>query len=52
LTCCFALIIGGGTRGHFASASRFASSSLEDFAYCAVRDLDRWSAGLQYPSCY
>jgi hypothetical protein len=30
LTCCFVLIAGGRTRGHFASASRFASTNLED----------------------
>jgi hypothetical protein len=41
LTCCFVLIIGGRTRGHFASASRFASTGLEGCAHCAVRGLDR-----------
>jgi hypothetical protein len=33
---CFALIAGGRIRGHFASASRFAGTSLEDRAAITV----------------
>jgi hypothetical protein len=50
LTCCFVFLIGGWPRGHFASASRFANTSLDDCAYCAVRCLDGWSSRVTGPA--
>jgi hypothetical protein len=49
LTCCFILITGGRTCGDFASASRFACTSSEACAHCAMSALDLRSSCVTVP---